>query len=134
VLKVRVERVSEVAHHVLADDVVDEGLPQAEPAAEDRHQDHQPGDDQQEPHAVVVAEPVDVGEDLVEHDLDQQWVDEPNRRNDQDQQRHHRNPRLVGSEGVDDAPESSRPSRGFRRLWGHYAIWSSDDFLLPNET
>jgi hypothetical protein len=35
---------------------------------------------------------------------------------------------------MDDAPERSRPSRGLRRLWGHYAMWSSDDFLLLSET
>ena len=68
-LEVRVERAAQVLHDVLADDVVEIALADADQPGDDRQHDHQP--DVQVQLLVVAAD-----DDLVEQDAEQERVDQ----------------------------------------------------------
>ena len=93
-----VERAAQVLHDVLADDVVEVALADADQARDDRQHDHQP--DVQVQLLVVAAD-----DHLVEQEPEQERVDQADeaRRQDRDQDDEHLEP--VRPEEGDDPPE-----------------------------
>ena len=79
-----IEAVAKVPHHALADDVVQVGLPETQGSVDDGGRDHRSDDQQQELQAVVGGL-VGRKNHVVEHDFDEQRVDEPDRRDYEDE-------------------------------------------------
>ena len=104
----RVERVAEVLHDVLADDVVEVALADADQPRPDRQRDHQ---------AHVEVEPLVVppDDDLVNEQLEQVRVDEADEARCQDRDEDDRDLRPVGAEEGDDPPD--RLAAALLRNW-----------------
>ena len=92
-LEVGVQRAAQVLHDVLADDVVEVRLADADQARHDREHDHQP--DVEVEVRVVLAD-----DDLVDQELEQERVDQPEEARDEDR------------EQDDDDLEPVRPEEG----------------------
>jgi hypothetical protein len=107
----RVQGVAQILHDVLADPVVDVGLPQTEESRDDRGHDHHDHDEQE------VAQSLRGGlvpqEDL-EGDFDHQRVDQAQARYHQDQDCDEGDAPLVGLERPDDAAKRAGPRRPLR--------------------
>jgi hypothetical protein len=91
----RVQRVPQVLHDVLADDVVEVALADADEPRSDRQDDHQPDVEVQS--LVVLAD-----DDLVDEQLEQVRVDEPDQARGQDRDEDDRDLRPVRLEEGDD--------------------------------
>ena len=102
-LEVRVERVPEVLHHVLADDVVEVRLADADEPGHDRDHDHEP--DIQVQVRVVLAD-----DDLVDEHAEQERVDQAQEARDQDRHHDDRDLRPVRPEERGDPPDRPRAS------------------------
>ena len=107
-LEVRVERSPQVLHDVLADDVVEVALPDADQPREDRQHDHQPDVEVQ---LLVVA----ADDDLVEEDTQQQRVHEADQAGQQDRDQHDEDVGPIRTEeGEDPADRRAAPLRRHR--------------------
>ena len=78
-LEVRVQRVAQVLHHALADDVVEVRLADADEARDDRDDDHQAGVEVEQPEVLL-------RDRLVDEQLEQVRVDEPEQARDDDRE------------------------------------------------